>query len=76
MADFFERLSEDMSGGAGFQDCLAVLALLWEPDRAAELAARLGWPVERVTDAADYAIKASAQESAEEATRQAAVREA
>ncbi|TDX03704.1 GbsR/MarR family transcriptional regulator [Kribbella sp. VKM Ac-2566] len=76
MAEFFERLSEDMSGGAGFQDCLAVLAVLWEPDRAAELAARLGWPVERVTDAADYAIKASAQESAEETPRQATVREA
>ncbi|TDO56832.1 MarR family protein [Kribbella sp. VKM Ac-2571] len=76
MAEFFERLSEDMSGGAGFQDCLAVLAVLWEPDRAAELAARLGWPVERVTDAADYAIKASAQESAEQTPRQAAVREA
>ncbi|TCC01666.1 GbsR/MarR family transcriptional regulator [Kribbella soli] len=80
MAEFFERLSEDMSGGAGFQDCLAVLAVLWEPhhaaDRAAELARRLGWPVERVTDAVDYAIKASGQESAEEAAGQAAVREA
>ncbi|RZT27730.1 MarR family protein [Kribbella sp. VKM Ac-2569] len=76
MAEFFERLSEDMSGGAGFQDCLAVLAVLWESDRAAELASRLGWSIERVTDAVDYAIKASAQESAEEATRQAAVREA
>ncbi len=76
MAEFFERLSEDMSGGAGFQDCLAVLALLWEPDRATELAARLGWPVERVTDAADYAIKASAQESPEQAASQPAVREA
>ncbi|WP_410790197.1 MarR family transcriptional regulator [Kribbella sp. C-35] len=76
MAEFFERLSEDMSGGAGFQDCLAVLAVLWETDRAAELAARLGWPVERVTDAVDYAIKASAQESTEEATRQTALREA
>ncbi|WUF33152.1 MarR family transcriptional regulator [Kribbella sp. NBC_00482] len=76
MAEFFERLSEDMSGGAGFQDCLAVLAVLWEPDRTAELAARLNWPVERVTDAVDYAIKASAQESTEEAASQAAVREA
>lgn len=76
MAEFFERLSEDMSGGAGFQDCLAVLAVAWEPDRAAELAAQLGWPVERVTDAVGYAIKASAQESAEQPTRQAAVREA
>jgi DNA-binding transcriptional regulator GbsR (MarR family) len=76
MAEFFDRLSEDMSGGAGFQDCLAVLALLWEPDRAADLASRLGWPIERVTDAADYAIKASAQESTEQATSQPAVREA
>ncbi|WP_275670101.1 GbsR/MarR family transcriptional regulator [Kribbella speibonae] len=76
MAEFFERLSEDMSGGAGFQDCLAVLAVAWEPDRAAELAAQLGWPIERVTDAVGYAIKASAQESAEQPTRQAAVREA
>lgn len=76
MAEFFERLSEDMSGGAGFQDCLAVLALLWEPGRAAELAARLNWPVERVTDAADYAIKASAQQSPEEPTSQPAIREA
>ncbi|MGW6201299.1 MarR family transcriptional regulator [Kribbella sp. NPDC055110] len=79
MAEFFERLSEDMSGGAGFQDCLAVLAVLWEEDpatdRAAELAAQLGWPVERVTDAVDYAIKASAQQSAEEPTSQPAVRE-
>ena len=76
MAEFFQRLSEDMSGGAGLQDCLAVLAVLWEPDRATELAARLNWPVERVTDAADYALKASAQESTEEPTRQPAVREA
>ncbi|WP_272948527.1 GbsR/MarR family transcriptional regulator [Kribbella sindirgiensis] len=76
MAEFFERLSEDMSGGAGFQDCLAVLAVAWEPDRAAELAAQLGWPVERVTGAVGYAIKASAQESAEQTTRQPAVREA
>jgi DNA-binding transcriptional regulator GbsR (MarR family) len=76
MAEFFERLSEDMSGGAGFQDCLAVLAVLWEPDRAAKLAAHLNWPLERVTDAADYAIKASAQESTEEPTRQPAIREA
>lgn len=76
MAEFFERLSEDMSGGAGFQDCLAVLTLLWEPGRAAELAARLNWPVERVTDAADYAIKASAQQSPEEPTSQPAIREA
>ncbi|TDW24568.1 GbsR/MarR family transcriptional regulator [Kribbella kalugense] len=61
MAEFFERLSEDMSGGAGFQDCLSVLAALWQADRLLEdeLAIKLGWPVERVTDALDYAIKAA-----------------
>jgi DNA-binding MarR family transcriptional regulator len=63
MAEFFERLSEDMSGGAGFQDCLSVLAALWQADRqlnSEELATRLGWPVERVADALDYAVKAAA----------------
>lgn len=76
MADFFERLSEDMSGGAGFQDCLAVLATLWQADQrlaAPELAATLGWPVERVTDALDYAVKSSGQDGAEQAAREAAV---
>jgi DNA-binding transcriptional regulator GbsR (MarR family) len=80
MAEFFERLGEDMSGGAGFQDCLAVLAVVWRgdgaADRASEVAGRLGWPVERVSDAVDYALKASAQQGAEQAARQAAVGEA
>lgn len=69
MAEFFERLSEDMSGGAGFQDCLAVLATLWQADQrlaAPELAAALGWPVERVTDALEYAVKSSGQDGAEQ----------
>ena len=63
MAEFFQRLSEDMSGGAGFQDSLSVLAVLWKADRqldADELATTLDWPVERVTDAVDYAVKAAA----------------
>jgi DNA-binding transcriptional regulator GbsR (MarR family) len=76
MADFFDRLSEDMSGGAGFQDCLAVLAVLWQADRAPEVAAQLGWPVERVVDAATYALKASAQDGPEQTASQAAVSEA
>ncbi|MET9268243.1 helix-turn-helix domain-containing protein [Kribbella sp. NPDC003557] len=76
MAEFFERLSEDMSGGAGFQDCLAVLAVLWQADRAPDVASRLGWPVERVVDAATYALKASGQDGAEQTTGQAAVGEA
>ncbi|RZU16107.1 MarR family protein [Kribbella rubisoli] len=66
MAEFFQRLSEDMSGGAGFQDCLAVLAVLWKADRLLtpdELATKLDWPVERVTDAVDYAVKAAASEA-------------
>jgi DNA-binding transcriptional regulator GbsR (MarR family) len=76
MAEFFERLSEDMSGSAGFQDCLAVLAVLWQADRASEVASRLGWPVERVVGAASYAIKASGQDGSEQPTGQAAVGEA
>jgi DNA-binding MarR family transcriptional regulator len=63
MAEFFQRLSEDMSGGAGFQDCLAVLAVLWKADRVLnsdEVATTLHWPVERVIDAVDYAVKAAA----------------
>ncbi|WP_432889655.1 helix-turn-helix domain-containing protein [Kribbella sp. CA-245084] len=63
MAEFFQRLSEDMSGGAGFQDCLSVLAVLWKADRLLspdELATKLDWLVERVTDAVDYAVKAAA----------------
>jgi len=76
MAEFFERLGEDMSGGAGFQDCLAVLAVLWQDDRAPDVARQLGWPVERVVDAASYALKASGQDGSEQAAGQAAVREA
>lgn len=79
MADFFERLSEDMSGGAGFQDCLAVLATLWQADQrlaAPELAAALGWPVERVTDALEYAMKSSGQDGAEQAAGEPTVSEA
>ena len=76
MAEFFERLSEDMSGGSGFQDCLAVLAVVWHSDRAPDVASRLGWPVERVVDAATYALKASAQDGPEQSARQAAVGEA
>ncbi|MFG1905818.1 MarR family transcriptional regulator [Kribbella sp. NPDC048928] len=79
MADFFERLSEDMTGGAGFQDCLAVLATLWQADQrlgAPELAAVLGWPVQRVTDALDYAVKSSGQDGAEQAAGETAVGQA
>jgi DNA-binding transcriptional regulator GbsR (MarR family) len=68
MAEFFRRLGDDMSGGAGFQDCLAVLAVVWQADRlldADDLAAALGWPVARVTDALDYAVKNSGQDGAE-----------
>ncbi|GAA3091180.1 DNA-binding MarR family transcriptional regulator [Kribbella aluminosa] len=75
MADFFARLSEDMSGGAGFQDCLAVLAVLQERLDAEELAAALGWPVERVTDVLEYAAKSSGQDGAEQPAGEAAVRE-
>jgi hypothetical protein len=78
MADFFQRLSEDMSGGAGFQDCLAVLAGLWKADHqldADELATALGWPVDRVVDALDYAVKNSGQDGAEQPTGEAALRE-
>lgn len=69
MAEFFERLSEDMSGGAGFQDCLSVLAALWQADRVLtsdQLATNLGWPVERVADALDYAVKAAGAGAAAE----------
>ncbi|MFD3400271.1 MarR family transcriptional regulator [Kribbella sp. NPDC058693] len=69
MAEFFQRLSEDMTGGAGFQDCLSVLAVLWKADRLLdpdELARRLDWPVERVTDAVDYAVKAAASGAGDE----------
>ncbi|MER7243550.1 MarR family transcriptional regulator [Kribbella sp. NPDC000426] len=69
MAEFFQRLSEDMSGGAGFHDCLSVLAVLWKAERHLspdELATALGWPVERVTDAVDYAVKAAASGAAGE----------
>ena len=40
---------------------LTVGAALWQADRLLEdeLAIKLGWPVERVTDALDYAIKAA-----------------
>lgn len=79
MAEFFRRLGEDMSGGAGFQDCLTVLAVVWQADRqlgADEVAAALSWPVGRVEDALDYAIKSSGQELAEQAAGQDAVGEA
>lgn len=79
MAQFFERLSEDMSGGAGFQDCFSVLAVVWQADRQLavdEVAAALSWPVERVQDTLDYAIKTSGQELAQQAASQDAVGEA
>ncbi|MFD7154295.1 MarR family transcriptional regulator [Kribbella sp. NPDC059898] len=76
MADFFDRLSEDMSGGAGFQDCLSVLAVAQPSLDPSELAAALGWPVERVTDVLEYAAKNSGQDGAEQPASEAAVREA
>lgn len=76
MAAFFERLSEDMSGGAGFQDCLAVLAVARPSLDPAELAAALDWPVQRVVDTLEYAAKCSGQDGAEQAAGEAAVREA
>ncbi|HZX04015.1 GbsR/MarR family transcriptional regulator [Kribbella sp.] len=76
MAAFFDRLSEDMSGGAGFQDCLAVLAVLQGTVDAGAVAAALGWPVERVTDVLDYAVKTSGEDLAEQPAGEAAVGEA
>ncbi|GAA1590445.1 helix-turn-helix domain-containing protein [Kribbella hippodromi] len=64
MAAFFGRLSEDMTGGAGFVDCLSVLATLWEADQlltVEELASELEWPVERAADAITYAVKNSSR---------------
>jgi DNA-binding transcriptional regulator GbsR (MarR family) len=61
MADFFHRLGEDMSGGAGFaviEDGFTILAALWHtahPLTADQLATALGWPLTRVTDALTYA---------------------
>ena len=75
MAEFFERLSEDMSGGGGFQDCLAVLAVVSGSVNARNIAGVLGWPVSRVADVLDYAAKNSGQERAEHAPGQAAVGE-
>ncbi|MGZ0147874.1 helix-turn-helix domain-containing protein [Kribbella sp. WER1] len=74
MAAFFDRLSEDMSGGAGFQDCLAVLAVA-QLDAGA-VADVLGWPVERVTGVLEYAAKNSGQDGGEQPAREAALREA
>ncbi|GAA1967828.1 helix-turn-helix domain-containing protein [Amycolatopsis minnesotensis] len=54
MGEFFARLAEDMSGGAGavaFDDALTVLAALVHagtPRTARELSLALGWPLDRV----------------------------
>ncbi|MEU4195291.1 helix-turn-helix domain-containing protein [Kribbella sp. NPDC026611] len=60
MADFFHRLSDDMSGGTGFQvieDGLVVLATVWNHNPK-QVAKELGWPTERVDEALEYARKA------------------
>ena len=76
MAEFFERLSEDMSGGGGFQDCLAVLAVVAPTVDARAVARRLGWPASRVVDVLDYAVKNSGQDGAEQPAGEAARGEA
>jgi hypothetical protein len=78
MADFFHRLSDDMSGGLGFQvveDGLLILTALWRDDLRAQTADVLGWPVERVAEAVQYAQKLR-QDRAEHPAGQAAVGEA
>ncbi|MFF2668669.1 helix-turn-helix domain-containing protein [Streptomyces niveus] len=59
MGDFFATLSADMaSGPAGVEDALTLLAALMHagaPADAGRLAAGLGWPVERVTEALRHA---------------------
>ncbi|MFC9690563.1 helix-turn-helix domain-containing protein [Kribbella sp. NPDC056951] len=61
MADFFQVLAEDMSGGAGFEvvdDALTVLATYREAGRvvdADQVAAVLDWPPERVVAALEVA---------------------
>ncbi|GAA1115996.1 helix-turn-helix domain-containing protein [Kribbella jejuensis] len=76
MAEFFERLSEEMSGGSGFQDCLAVLAVVSSTVDIRAVARTLGWPVSRVADVLDYAVKNSGQDRAEHAAGETAVGEA
>jgi DNA-binding transcriptional ArsR family regulator len=54
MGRFFAQLSEDMSGGPDVGDALTVLAALVHavtPRTAEQLAAALGWTLERVTNA-------------------------
>jgi hypothetical protein len=78
MADFFHRLSDDMSGGLGFQvveDGLLILTALWCDDLRAQTADVLGRPVERVAEAVQYAQKLR-QDRAEHPAGQAAVGEA
>lgn len=59
MGDFFATLSADMaSGPAGVEDALTLLAALMHagaPADAGRLAAGLGWPAERVTEALRHA---------------------
>lgn len=59
MGDFFATLSADMaSGPAGVEDALTLLAALMHagaPADAGRLAAGLGWPTERVTEALRHA---------------------
>ncbi|MFE5664500.1 helix-turn-helix domain-containing protein [Streptomyces niveus] len=59
MGDFFATLSADMaSGPAGVEDALTLLAALMHagaPADTGRLAAGLGWPAERVTEALRHA---------------------
>ncbi|MFB8440194.1 helix-turn-helix domain-containing protein [Streptomyces niveus] len=59
MGDFFATLSAEMaSGPAGVEDALTLLAALMHagaPADAGRLAAGLGWPAERVTEALRHA---------------------
>lgn len=61
MADFFARLSDDMTGGAAlFDDALTVLAALVHaggPRTGRQLAEALGWAPDRVARALDDAAK-------------------